>query len=131
MAAPTKNEGWQRTLTPETRQAMATMATATESKTQQSEPKPERKLQRARVDDKFKIFSTTAKPQLADEDYAFLDMPRRHAHITRFQDDEVYVQVLQNLRIDDVFLMQPTCYPLDTHLMELLIMIDALKHDSD
>src|SRR5690349_5350475 len=130
MAAPTKHEGWQRTLTPETRQAMATMATATESKTQQSEPKPERKPQRARVDDKFKIFSGTANPQLADEVCNFLGLVRGQAHITRFSDGEVYVQLLENVRGADVFLMQPTCYPVDTHLMELLIMIDALKRAS-
>jgi ribose-phosphate pyrophosphokinase len=130
MAAPTKPEGWQRSLTPETRQAMATMATAAESKTQQSEPKTERKPQRARVDDKFKIFCGTANPQLADEVCAFLGLVRGQAHITRFQDGEVYVQILENVRGADVFLMQPTCYPVDTHLMELLIMIDALKRAS-
>src|SRR5690349_15039852 len=130
MAAPTKNEGWQRTLTPETRQAMATMATATESKTQQSEPKPERKPQRARVDDKFKIFSGTANPQLADEVCNFLGLVRGQAHITRFSDGENYVQLLENVRGADVFLMQPTCNPVDMHLMELLLMIDALKRAS-
>src|SRR5512135_1144595 len=129
MAAPTKHEGWQRSLTPETRQAMATMATA-ESKTQQSEPKPERKPQRARVDDKFKIFCGTANPQLADEVCAFLGLVRGQAHVTRFSDGEVYVQLLENVRGADVFLMQPTCHPVDMHLMELLIMIDALKRAS-
>src|SRR5690242_466113 len=130
MAAPTKNEGWQRTLTPETRQAMATMATATESKTQQSEPKPERKPQRARVDDKFKIFSGTANPQLADEVCNFLGLVRGQAHITRFSDGEVYVQLLENVRGADVFLMQPTCDPEAHHLMQLLLMMDALKRAS-
>src|SRR5512135_1182918 len=129
MAAPTKHEGWQRSLTPETRQAMATMATA-ESKTQQSEPKPERKPQRARVDDKFKIFCGTANPQLADEVCAFLGLVRGQAHVTRFSDGEVYVQLLENVRGADVFLMQPTCRPVDGHLMELLLMIDALKRAS-
>jgi ribose-phosphate pyrophosphokinase len=109
---------------------MATMATAAESKTQQSEAKPERKPQRARVDDKFKIFCGTANPQLADEVCAFLGMARGQAHVTRFSDGEVYVQILENVRGADVFLMQPTCHPVDMHLMELLLMVDALKRAS-
>src|SRR6185437_8050094 len=130
MAAPTKNEGWQRTLTPETRQAMATVAPAAEGKMQQSEPKVDRKPQRARVDDKFKIFCGTANPQLAEEVCAFLGLVRGQAHVTRFSDGEVYVQLLENVRGADVFLMQPTCHPVDMHLMELLIMMDALKRAS-
>lgn len=130
MAAPTKHEGWQRSLTPETRQAMATMATAAESKTQHTEPKPERKPPRARVDDKFKIFCGTANAQLADEVCSFLGLARGQAHVTRFSDGEAYVQILENVRGADVFLMQPTCHPVDKHLMELLLMIDALKRAS-
>ncbi|HKU19700.1 MAG TPA: ribose-phosphate pyrophosphokinase [Terriglobales bacterium] len=109
---------------------MATVAPAAEGKMQQSEPKVERKPQRARVDDKFKIFCGTANPQLADEVCAFLGLVRGQAHVTRFSDGEVYVQLLENVRGADVFLMQPTCHPVDMHLMELLIMIDALKRAS-
>ncbi|HEU5336378.1 MAG TPA: ribose-phosphate pyrophosphokinase [Terriglobales bacterium] len=109
---------------------MATMATAAESKSQQSEPKPERKPQRARVDDKFKIFCGTANPALAEEVCSFLGLVRGQAHLTRFSDGEVYVQLLENVRGADVFLMQPTCHPVDMHLMELLLMMDALKRAS-
>lgn len=109
---------------------MATMATAAESKSQQSEPKSERKPQRARVDDKFKIFCGTANPGLAEEVCSFLGLVRGQAHLTRFSDGEVYVQLLENVRGADVFLMQPTCHPVDMHLMELLLMMDALKRAS-
>src|SRR5689334_22912543 len=115
----------------ETRSAMATTATATEKKVQQPEAKPDpRKPQRARVDDKFKIFSGTANVALADEVCEFLDMPRGQAMIKRFMDGEVYVQILENVRGADVFIIQPTCHPVDKHLMELLLMMDALKRAS-
>ncbi|MGE5723787.1 MAG: ribose-phosphate pyrophosphokinase [Acidobacteriota bacterium] len=67
---------------------------------------------------------------MADEVCAFLGLVRGQAHVTRFSDGEVYVQLLENVRGADVFLMQPTCHPVDMHLMELLIMIDALKRAS-
>ena len=50
--------------------------------------------------------------------------------MTRFSDGEVYLQILENVRGADVFVVQPTCYPVDQHLMELLLMIDALKRAS-
>ena len=50
--------------------------------------------------------------------------------MTRFSDGEVYFQLLENVRGADVFVVQPTCFPVDQHLMELLIMIDALKRAS-
>ena len=57
-------------------------------------------------------------------------MPRGQAHLQRFSDGEVYFQLLENVRGADVFVVQPTCYPVDQHLMELLLMIDALKRAS-
>ena len=120
-----------RTAVPEAREAMATTAVASERKGQQApESKSERKPQRARTDDKFKIFCGTANEPLADEVCAFLGMARGQAKVTRFSDGEVYIQVLENVRGADVFLMQPTCHPVDEHLMELLLMIDALKRAS-
>src|SRR5439155_1303424 len=92
--------------------------------------KPDRKPQRARRDDKFKIFSGTANEPLADEICAFLEIPRGQAQLTRFKDGEIYLQILENVRGADVFVVQPTCYPVDQHLMELLLMIDALKRAS-
>ncbi|PYX87596.1 MAG: phosphoribosylpyrophosphate synthetase [Acidobacteria bacterium] len=106
----------------------STVGTATEKVKVQ--PKNERKPQRGRRDDKFKIFSGSANEALSDEVCSFLDMPRGQAHMTRFSDGEVYVQILENVRGADVFVIQPTSFPVDEHLMELLLMIDALKRAS-
>src|ERR1700691_1690837 len=104
-----------------------------------SEEKPERRP-RVRVDEKFKIFSGTANAPLADEVCHFLGMQRGQAQLTRFADGEAYVQIQENVRGCDVFVMQPTCRAshgnsnkstsVDEHLMELLLMIDALKRAS-
>jgi ribose-phosphate pyrophosphokinase len=117
---------------------MATLVTPTEAdKTEkvekQAPPSPEEKPERkprARVDEKFKIFSGSANEPLADEVCNFLGMPRGQAMLKRFADGEVYVQIQENVRGCDVFVMQPTCRPVDEHLMELLLMIDALKRAS-
>src|SRR5579872_1168934 len=110
---------------------MGTLATATEKKALTGpEEKPERKPQRGRVNDKFKIFSGSANEALADDVCAFLGMNRGLALVTRFSDGEAYVQIQENVRGADVFVMQPTCRPVDEHLMELLVMIDALKRAS-
>jgi ribose-phosphate pyrophosphokinase len=108
---------------------MATLATAAEKKATPDE-KPERKPQRARVDDKFKIFSGTANERLADDVCEFLGLTRNQAQVTRFKDGEAYVQIQENVRGADVFVIQPTSRPVDEHLMELLLMIDALKRAS-
>jgi ribose-phosphate pyrophosphokinase len=108
-------------------------ATTTADKTEKkpmADEKPERKPQRARADDKFKIFSGTANEALAEEVCHFLGMPRGQAQVTRFADGECYVQIQENVRGADVFVLQPTCRPVDGHLMELLLMIDALKRAS-
>src|SRR5215510_11872453 len=111
---------------------MATIAAPaeTESKQQKTPPRPEHKAQRGRHDDKFKIFCGTANEPLTDEICAFLGMERGKATVTRFRDGEVYVQILENVRGADVFVIQPTSFPVDEHLMELLLMIDALKRAS-
>lgn len=110
---------------------MATLATATEKKPHMSaDEKPERKPQRARADDKLKIFCGTANERLCDEVCAFLGMSRGQALVTRFKDGEAYIQIQENVRGADVFVMQPTCRPVDEHLVELLLMIDALKRAS-
>src|SRR5579863_9855368 len=110
---------------------MATLATATEKKASVTvEEKSERKPQRARVEDKFKIFSGTANPKLADDVCEFLGLIRNQALVTRFQDGEAYVQIQENVRGADAFVIQPTSRPVDEHLVELLLMIDALKRAS-
>src|SRR5262250_3379180 len=109
---------------------MATLVTPPEKKGQQvTEEKPERKV-RPRVDEKFEIFCGTANEALADEVCAFLGLTRGQAMITRFRDGECYVQIQENVRGADVFLIQPTCDPVDLHLMQLLLLIDALKRAS-
>ncbi|HEY1400882.1 MAG TPA: ribose-phosphate pyrophosphokinase [Terriglobales bacterium] len=108
-------------------------ATAAAEKTEKqpmADEKPERKPQRARVDDKFKIFCGTANEPLCDEVCNFLGLTRGQAMVTRFADGEAYVQIQENVRGADVFVMQPTCHPVDMHLMELLLMLDALKRAS-
>src|SRR5450755_3453180 len=110
---------------------MATLATSAEKKTGVgAEEKSERKPQRVRVDDKFKVFCGTANEPLADEVCAFLGLVRGQALVSRFSDGEAYVQIQENVRGADVFVLQPTCRPVDEHLMELLLMIDALKRAS-
>jgi ribose-phosphate pyrophosphokinase len=110
---------------------MATIATATEKpeKKQEMQPK-EQKPQRQRADDKFKIFCGTANEALTDEICHFLGLERGKATVTRFSDGEVYIQVMENVRGADVFVVQPTCFPVDEHLMELLLLVDALKRAS-
>jgi ribose-phosphate pyrophosphokinase len=80
--------------------------------------------------DRLKIFSGTANPALAAEICECLDVPLGQAAITRFSDGEARVQVLENVRGADVFVVQPTSYPVDTNLMELLLMMDAFKRAS-
>src|SRR5579859_1666203 len=113
---------------------MATLVTPTEKTSEKkSPPVPDDKLerkQRPRTDEKFKIFSGTANEPLADEVCHFLGMQRGQAQVTRFADGECYVQIQENVRGADVFVIQPTCRPVDGHLMELLLMIDALKRAS-
>jgi ribose-phosphate pyrophosphokinase len=115
---------------------MATLVTPTDKaeKVEKKNPpvtdeKTDRK-QRPRSDEKFKIFSGTANEPLADEVCSFLGMQRGQAQVIRFRDGECYVQIQENVRGADVFVMQPTCRPVDEHLMELLLMIDALKRAS-
>ena len=67
------------------------------------------------MDDKFKIFCGTANEPLADEVCAFLGLTRGQAMVTRFNDGEAYVQIQENVRGADVFVMQPTCRPVDEH----------------
>jgi ribose-phosphate pyrophosphokinase len=83
-----------------------------------------------RDDKHFKIFSGSANRGLAEEVCKFVGIPLGEVKLQRFSDGEVYFQLLENVRGADVFLVQPTCYPVDEHLMELLIMIDALKRAS-
>jgi ribose-phosphate pyrophosphokinase len=107
-----------------------TVATTTHEQKETGTQTKERKPVRARADDKLKIFCGTANRALAEEICTFLGIPCGQANITRFQDGEKYVQIMENVRGADVFVLQPTSHPVDEHIMELLLMIDALKRAS-
>lgn len=79
---------------------------------------------------KIKLFSGRANPQLAEEIAQYLGASLSHVQIKNFSDGEIYVQVKESIRGDDIFLIQPTCRPVNENLMELLIMIDAFKRAS-
>jgi ribose-phosphate pyrophosphokinase len=78
----------------------------------------------------LKIFSGNGNPKLAGAICDYLRVPVGQWKLTRFADGEVYCQVLENVRGADVFVIQPTCPPVNENLMELLIAIDALKRAS-
>ena len=78
----------------------------------------------------FKVFSGTANLSLTEEICESLGCPLGAAMIKRFADGETHLQIQENVRGADVFLVQPTCTPVDHHLMELLLLLDALKRAS-
>ena len=76
------------------------------------------------------IFSGRANPLLAENICKYLDIPLGKTVIRDFSDNEIYVRIEENVRGGDVFIIQPTCFPGNTNVMELLIMIDALRRSS-
>jgi ribose-phosphate pyrophosphokinase len=109
----------------------ARFASAEAAKARETRLAPERKRSRNLSEDKrFKLFSGTANRPLAEEIGSHIGVKVSDAKIQRFADGEVFFQLLENVRGVDVFVVQPTCYPVDQHLMELLVMIDALKRAS-
>src|SRR5512146_249259 len=78
----------------------------------------------------LKVFTGSAHPELAREIASHLGIPLGQARWTRFPDTEVSFQIDENIRGTDVFIVQPTCTPVDEHLVELLIMIDAFRRSS-
>jgi ribose-phosphate pyrophosphokinase len=78
----------------------------------------------------LKVFTGNAHPDLAREICAELGVPLGKAHVGRFPDGEVLLQILENVRGADVFVIQPTCRPVNDNLVELLIMLDALSRAS-
>ena len=80
--------------------------------------------------DRIKIFSGSANPSLAEELCHCLGLPLGKASLRQFADGEHYIQILENVRGADVFVVQPTCTPVDRNLLQLLFMIDALKRSS-
>jgi ribose-phosphate pyrophosphokinase len=101
------------------------------AKAKDAKAQPERKRARSLTEDKrFKLFSGTANRPLAEEIARHIGVTVGEAKTQRFADGEIYFQSLENVRGVDVFVVQPTCYPVDQHLVELLVMIDALKRAS-
>lgn len=80
--------------------------------------------------DRMMIFSGNANPELSREVSELLDIPLGECTVTQFSDGEAHVEILENVRGQDVFVIQPTCAPTNDNLMELLIMVDALYRAS-
>jgi ribose-phosphate pyrophosphokinase len=78
----------------------------------------------------LKVFSGSAHPQLTREIADFLGIPLGQARLRRFPDSEVSFQIDENIRGTDVFIVQPTSNPVDQHLMEMLVMVDAFRRSS-
>ena len=78
----------------------------------------------------FKVFTGSSNPGLAHRICDYLKRPLGKAHVGRFSDGEIHVEIGENVRGYDVFIVQSTCPPANDHLMELLIMCDALKRAS-
>ena len=82
------------------------------------------------TNDRLKIFTGNANPALAQEICQALGMELGRAMVKQFSDGEIYLQIKENVRGEDVFIIQPTCTPVERNLMELLLMMDALKRAS-
>ncbi len=78
----------------------------------------------------IKVFTGSANRPLAEEICRHLGCKLGEAQIRTFADGEIYIQIKENVRGADAFVVQPTCKPVDRHLLELLLMIDALKRAS-
>ncbi|MDY6979637.1 MAG: ribose-phosphate diphosphokinase [Pseudomonadota bacterium] len=76
------------------------------------------------------IFAGNANPQLAQDITARLSLPLGKALVGKFSDDEVMVEIMENVRGKDIFIVQPTCRPSNDNLMELCVMVDALRRSS-
>jgi ribose-phosphate pyrophosphokinase len=82
------------------------------------------------VDRELSIFTGNAHPQLARDVCAYLGVPLGRADVFEFSNENIFVKINQNVREHDVFVIQPTCSPVNKSVMELLIMLDALKRAS-
>jgi ribose-phosphate pyrophosphokinase len=78
----------------------------------------------------LRIFTGTANAALSEAIAGHLGIPLGRAHLSRFSDGEIWFQIQDNVRGADVFVVQPTCPPVNENLMELLIMLDAFKRSS-
>jgi ribose-phosphate pyrophosphokinase len=78
----------------------------------------------------MKILACNSNRPLAEAMSRYLDLPLTKASVRRFSDMEVFVEILENVRGEDVFVVQSTSYPANDHLMELLLSLDALRRGS-
>ena len=76
------------------------------------------------------VFSGNAHPQLSQDIARYLRIPLARAQVGRFSDGEINVEILENIRGREVFIIQPTCPPASENLMELLVMVDAVRRAS-
>ena len=76
------------------------------------------------------VFTGNAHPQLAQAVVSQLNLPLGKANVGHFSDGETFVEIMENVRGKDVFIIQPTCAPTNDNLMELLVMIDAIRRSS-
>ncbi len=93
-------------------------------------PDANKKTESPFVSNELKIFGGTANSALTNEICKYLDCELGKSSVTRFSDGEIYFQILENVRGADVFIVQPTCPPVDANLIELFLMIDAFKRAS-
>ena len=80
--------------------------------------------------DELKVFTGNAHPELAKEVVNYLGIPLGKNEVFQFSNENIFVRILENVRERDTFVIQPVCSPVNTNLVELLIMIDALKRAS-
>ncbi|MBL4731417.1 MAG: ribose-phosphate pyrophosphokinase [Rhizobiaceae bacterium] len=78
----------------------------------------------------MKLFAGNSNRKLAEQIATYLDISLGKANVRRFADQEIFLEILENVRGEDCFVLQSTSYPANDHLMELLIMIDALRRAS-
>ena len=82
------------------------------------------------TESRLKVFAGSANKELAGDLCACLNIQPGRLALSRFSDGEIHVQIEENVRGMDVFVVQPTCTPVDQHLMELLLLLDALRRAS-
>ena len=80
--------------------------------------------------DNLMVFTGNANPKLAQKVSRHLNVQMGKASVSKFSDGEIMVELLENVRGKDVFVLQSTCQPTNDHLMELMIMVDALRRSS-
>ncbi|HMK64509.1 MAG TPA: ribose-phosphate pyrophosphokinase [Thermodesulfobacteriota bacterium] len=82
------------------------------------------------MDNQLKFFTGNSNPNLAEKICSYMGMPNGVIQVRRFSDGEIFVEIGENVRGKDIFVMQSTCSPVNDNLLELLIIIDALRRAS-